>query len=190
MKKLTLVLFASLLITKSFSQGFTNSGGNGHDVLISKTSDSLVIEGKYVGIINTLKLATSGVTGTETYFEYQISLDEFPIDNLKDKIAAKLGVHFDAVSYVERFKDKTKSQISGYYLIRASQLKNGRTNWALAGVAIPTAVLIFPNAAVLTVTVLGINVLSGAVVITSVVAIVKEYKANKMLKKAGRLLIE
>ena len=184
MKKLFLLLVIAFTSSIVLAQGMYTGGTNGLVVKsTTQLNDSLFIEGRYVGMI-VEAIQTPG-SGTEPYVEYKIILDEFPLNSLKDKIATSLNAHSQQITYVERFKGKTKNQIAGYYLRRAGELKNGRNNWSFGGIAIVTAGVIFSPA-----TVVGISVLSGAAVITSVVVIVKEYKANKMLKKAGDVLME
>jgi len=183
MKKLFLLLMIAIFAVTVNAQGMY-TGGSGTEVkMVTQPNDSLFIEGRYVGVILEA-VKTTGV-GTEAYTEYKIALDEFPINSLKDKIAASLGAHDQQIDYIERFRGKTKAQISGYYLRRAGELKNGRNNWSFGGIAIVTAGLILQPA-----TILGISILSGTAVITTVVVIVKDYKANKMLKKAGDVLME
>jgi hypothetical protein len=183
MKKLFLLLAIAFMSSVALAQGMYS--GDGMNVKMSThPNDSLFIEGRYVGMI-VEAIQTPGA-GTENYTEYKIILDEFPLNSLKDKIATSLKAHNQQITYVERFKGKTKNQIAGYYLRRAGDLKTGRNNWSIGGAVIVTAgSLIFSPA-----TIVGISALSGVAVITSIVAIVKDYKANKMISKAGNILIE
>ena len=183
MKKTILLLVIAFMSSVALAQSMY-SGDGMHVKMSTRPNDSLFIEGRYVGMIAEA-IQTPGA-GTENYTEYKIILDEFPLNSLKDKIANSLNAHSQQITYVERFKCKTKNQIAGYYLRRAGELKNGRNNWSFGGIAIVTA----GSLRFSPVTVVGISILSGAAVITSVVVIVKDYKANKMLKKAGDVLME
>ncbi len=191
MKKLFLLLMIAIFAVTVNAQGMY-TGGSGTEVkMVTQPNDSLFIEGRYVGVILEA-VKTTGV-GTEAYTEYKIALDEFPINSLKDKIAASLGAHDQQIDYIERFRGKTKAQISGYYLRRAGELKNGRNNWVLFGAAVITAgAIIFPPSLGLGVAAINASgiVLSSIGIITNTVACVKDYKANKMLKKAGDVLME
>ena len=90
MKKLFLLLAIAFTSSLVLAQGMYSGGGNSEVKMITPMNDSLFIEGRYAGIIEEA-VQTQGV-GTENYMGYKILLDEFPVNSLKDKIAAKLFI--------------------------------------------------------------------------------------------------
>ena len=154
-----------------------------------KNLDSIFIEGRYVGLIDSISSKTSSYTnseGKETIkktITYRVTLDDF-IDRTDKKeiekmFSKKKSDDADFI-FIERFSSKNKIEIAGYYTKKAGELMNSRNNWRLGGAAVATAIfLIAPP------TLVVYSTAAAVAGISSIVSLCKDYKANSMLKKAG-----
>jgi hypothetical protein len=151
----------------------------------SKT-DSIFIQGKYVGLIDSISSKTSSYTNPEgkesikKTITYRVTLDDFADRKEIEGMFEKKKSDDAEFIFVERFSSRSKIEIGGYYTKKAGELMNCRNNWRLGGAAVATAiVLIAPPSLV----VYSAAALVGGV--SSIVSMCKDYKANSMLKKAG-----
>lgn len=146
-------------------------------------SDSIFIEGRYVGFVDSVKIDKSYNSIT-----YGITLDDFVTNKEKKLIEkryySKSGEYNYEFTYTPRFASKTKMEIAGYYTKRAGELMNSRNNWRIKGAIVATVIFIVspPNAAIYLVA----GMVGG---VSSIVSIVKDYEANKMLKNAGDVMM-
>jgi hypothetical protein len=176
-------------------------------VLFSQTikKDSVFLDQKYVGVIKKIGYVDSSLgfkndnmetSNSVRYLKYDFYLDEFvsPAELGKIKFYLENRIEhlnktkkdiYITVDYKERFINKTPSQISGYYLLQAGQLKNKRNNWRLIGGGVATAiVLIFPPSTPV------ILIAGGVGACSSIASITLDYKSNDCLKKAGNALMK
>ena len=151
----------------------------------SKT-DSIFIQGKYVGLIDSISTKTSSYANAEgkesikKTITYKVTLDDFADRKEIEKMFEKKKSDDAEFIFVERFASKTKIEIAGYYTKKAGELMNSRNNWSIGGALIATAiVLVAPP----TLVVYSTAAVVGGV--SSIVSLCKDYKANAMLKKAG-----
>jgi hypothetical protein len=176
--------------------------------------DSLFLDGKLVGKIrifknsiskssisnvnNSINLASGSGDGVRVgVSNYVVSIDEF-LTNGENK---RIEKYFSSISenvirksngkeeieyiIIERFEGKTNTQISGYYLKKAGQLKNARNNWRIVGGVIATSmVLAFPGSTPILLTSSCIGLVSA------ITSLDKDYQSNAMLKKAGEILMK
>jgi len=155
----------------------------------SKT-DSIFIQGKYVGLIDSISVKTSSYTnadGKESIkktITYKVTLDDFADrKEIKDMFEKKKSDDAEFI-FVERFSSRSKIEIAGYYTKKAGELMNSRNNWRIGGAAIATAiVLIAPP------TLVAYSAAAVVGGVSSIVSLCKDYKANAMLKKAGDVMM-
>ena len=93
----------------------------------------------------------------------------------------------------ERFQGKSNSQIAGFYLLKAGELKNSRNNWALVGPLIGgvvSACIILKSPQTFTTIFVALGTGGLITTISGIVALGKDYQANEMIKNAGLILIK
>ena len=169
--------------------------------------DSLFLNGRLIGRIKSSEreemkkiTTTSGESQGEvkvTIFHYEVYINEFlsnaesnkiesHFNSMKQSLYTKTnGKHEFEYNITETFEGKSNHQISGYYLHKAGELKNGRNNWRIAGSLVATSmVLAFPPSTPI------ILAASGVGVFTGIVSLSKDYQANKMMKKSGQYLMK
>ena len=155
-----------------------------------KNLDSIFIEGKYVGLIDSVSSKTdtystgSGKDTTGKTIIYEVTLDDFADKKeIKKMLSEEYGKRKSAEAefiFIERFSARSKIEVAGYYTKKAGELMNSRNNWRLGGAAVATAIfLIAPP------TLVVYSTAAAVAGISSIVSLCKDYKANSMLKKAG-----
>lgn len=154
----------------------------------SSKTDSIFLAGKYVGTIDSISAkdwvytSQDGKETNKKTITYRVSVDDFITKTEKKEIEKIFGGKpgESEFIFIDRFSTKSKIEIAGYYTKKSGELMNSRNNWRLIGASVATVVILIspPSLALYTTA----SVIVG---VSSVVSLVKDYKANSMLKKAG-----
>ena len=158
-----------------------------------KNFDSLFIENRYVGLIDTGSVVMSSYGNAEgnnfqqKEITFKVILDDFTSKEERESIEKTYTQNpNDKIKFIftERFASRTKIEIAGFYTKKAGELMNSRNNWRIGGAAVVTAIFLIspPSLAVYSIA----AVIGG---VSSIVSICKDYKANSMLKKAGDVMM-